>query len=362
MPRNNINGILQQGQRKDVWYPKENINTIMLQQNSSGNNDGANNNNDNDNDNDNDADADADTDGKPVGTNHLASLLYSSKEFTDVTFIVQGKEFKAHKAVLAVKCRTLLELVLNDNDDNDDNSEDEDDDDDDDSNDDNNNDNDSVSEDGDKKVKAITTTTTITTTRRGRNYNRKGSRSRSSQDDCYIELNDVKPKVFETLLEYVYGVHKNSNNNNNNNNSGNGNGVEEDEDDDQKIAAVVALAAINNDTNANANANNNNTNHNNEHNINENDEVYTKELLLAGNRFGCSHLKLYSESIIIDKYLCLDNASEYLPLADSHSCALLKEVAMDVISNNPKQAMESKNWFMIEESSRLLTELLLYYN
>jgi hypothetical protein len=352
MNRNNING----QRTKNVWYPKEDTttNTMMLQNSGGTNNNGNNNGNNNNND----------ADETPVGTNHLASLLYTSKEFTDVTFIVQGIEFTAHKSVLAVKCRTLLELVLNDND-NDNEDSDDDSDDSGDSYDDEDEDDES-----DKKVKAVTTTTktktkptttkTTTRSRRTRNYNR--------QDDCYIELNDVKPKVFETLLEYVYGVHTNTNTNNHNHNndndnhnhnhshningSGSGNGVKEDEGGDQKIAA-------NDDDGIIMNEHNNNNNNNTNSNINE---IYAKELLLAGNRFGCSHLKLYAESIIVEKYICLYNASEYLPLADSHSCALLKEIAMDIISNNPQQAMETPNWYMVEESSRLLTELLLYYN
>ena len=261
----------------NVWYPKETI--AMLQNSSSssiGNSfssDSSSRSSDDSGNNNDEDDFDYDYSGS---TNHLASLLFSSMEFADVTFNVSGTKFKAHRCVLAVKCRTLLELVLELENDNDDSDADDDD---------------------------------IT-----RSFSRRK----------IVELNDVQPKVFQTLLEYVYGVRKNITTSNYN-------------CDDQNIATTESKS---------------------EHE----DESYARELLLAGNRFGCSHLKLYAESVLVDKHLTLENSAEYLPLSDSHTCALLKEATLDMVSSNPQLAMESKHWYMVEESSRLLTELLLHYN
>merc|ERR1711865_1279493 len=183
--------------------------------------------------------------------NHFGSLFVSSadmKNFADVTFLVDGVEFYAHKAVLAVNCPMLLDLVLDYSDNNIDDSDADDDDDDDDDDD---------------------------------NTNVKQQRQSLSpkQQDC-IELQDVKPK----------------------------------------------------------------------------------ELLLAGNRFGCDELKLYAESVLVQNHLSVETVSDLLTIADSHSCGLLKEASMALIANEPQKVMVTSDWYLVEESSRLLTELLLYYN
>jgi len=266
---------------REVWYPKETVAMLQRAPNSSSSGGSL-------TDVGNSFEYGNGVDSYSV--NHLATLLFSSTEFADVTFSVSGAEFKAHKCVLAIKCRPLLDLVL-DSEQSEDNND-------------------------DFKDNAVTT-------------------SRSRQLDI-IEINDVKPKVFQTLLGYVYGVRTSPTNNNDRGSGSDGNGA-----DDSKIAAAVSKDEAKNE---------------------HNDEMYATELLLAGNRFGCTHLKLYAESVLVDKHITIENSSEYLPLADSHSCALLKEVSMDLIASNPEMAMESPSWHMVEESSRLLTELLVHYN
>lgn len=61
----------------------------------------------------------------------------------------------------------------------------------------------------------------------------------------------------------------------------------------------------------------------------ENEEIAT-EFLVAADCYDCPHLKLYAESIIVDKFLNTGNAAALLIFADSHSCALLKEAATNV--------------------------------
>jgi len=51
------------------------------------------------------------------------------------------------------------------------------------------------------------------------------------------------------------------------------------------------------------------------------------ELIVATNYYGVTQLKLYVESIIVDKFLTAGNAEELLIFAHLHSCALLKEAA-----------------------------------
>ena len=82
------------------------------------------------------------------------------------------------------------------------------------------------------------------------------------------------------------------------------------------------------------------------------------KLLVAADRFGCTDLKLYIESTIVDKFLNATNAAKWLLLSDSHSCALLKEASMRLHVSDANTVMESKDdWSMVVQSNRLLEEL-----
>merc|ERR1712238_552806 len=73
---------------------------------------------------------------------------------------------------------------------------------------------------------------------------------------------------------------------------------------------------------------------------------------------GVTELKLYAESVLIEKFLVPSKAAALLMFADSHNCALLKEGTMDTYMTDP-QAVDS-DWTKLQESDKLLTELLLY--
>mmetsp|Transcript_36492 Transcript_36492/g.40298 ORF Transcript_36492/g.40298 Transcript_36492/m.40298 type:complete len:366 (+) Transcript_36492:359-1456(+) len=91
---------------------------------------------------------------------------------------------------------------------------------------------------------------------------------------------------------------------------------------------------------------------------NEND---AKNLLLVTDHFNYLGLKLYTESVITDKILDSTNAARLLLLADSLNCALLKEACMNKYVANPNAVMESlDDWTKLEESNKLLKELLIY--
>jgi len=89
----------------------------------------------------------------------------------------------------------------------------------------------------------------------------------------------------------------------------------------------------------------------------ENEGIAT-ELLVAADRYEVVHLKLYVESIIVDKFLTAGTAASLLIFADSHSCALLKEAATNVFVTNPTTVKKSEAWSKVRESRRLLDELL----
>jgi len=71
---------------------------------------------------------------------------------------------------------------------------------------------------------------------------------------------------------------------------------------------------------------------------------------------------MFVESTIVEKFLDTSNAAEMLVLADSHSCPLLKEATMKLYCNDAGVVMESEGWSHIEESPRLLVELLRFCN
>ena len=98
--------------------------------------------------------------------------------------------------------------------------------------------------------------------------------------------------------------------------------------------------------------------------LNKDDEDIAKSILHAANRFGCTDLKLYIESVLVDKILVPSNAIALLFLADSYSCALLKEAAMNMYASKSSDVMESskEDWTRLKESNDLLVELLVYTN
>ena len=82
------------------------------------------------------------------------------------------------------------------------------------------------------------------------------------------------------------------------------------------------------------------------------------DILLAANRFDCIQLKLYIESVIVDKFLNPTIAAKMLILGDSYSCALLKEAAMNLYASDPSAVRGSDGWSELKESTYLLDELL----
>lgn len=105
-------------------------------------------------------------------------------------------------------------------------------------------------------------------------------------------------------------------------------------------------------------------------------EETAKSILLTADRFGCTELKLFAESSLVDHFLATSTATGLLLFADSHSCALLKEASMELYASNPTGVMkgnkddetnENENeknddWTKLEESPKLLSELLRYTN
>ena len=131
------------------------------------------------------------------------------------------------------------------------------------------------------------------------------SSSSSEKNNCIVVLADVGEKTFELLIRFVYS------------------GVEPKVDDL--------------------------------------DEETMKSILVAANRLGVTELKLYVESILVEKFLVLSKAAAFLLFADSYSCGFLKEQSMNVFITDSTTFMNSNDdWKSLQESNKLLVELLVY--
>jgi len=88
------------------------------------------------------------------------------------------------------------------------------------------------------------------------------------------------------------------------------------------------------------------------------DEGFATDLLIAADCYDCIHLKLFVESVLVDKFLKAENAASLLLLADSHNCALLKEAVVELFLAEAETIKRTEGWSGIRQSNRLLEELL----
>lgn len=235
--------------RRRVWYPNnKRQRRMMLDNNVSDNGNGNVNINGNGNVN-----------------SSVSSKLFRSPEFSNVTFIVGKKKFHAHKCILALRARTLLELV---------------------------------------QLDVITPF---------QNYqDRKNENDKNNNNNnVSIRIPQVDETTFEQFLEYIYTSNE-----------------------------PKLLHALMKDFNANA----------------------ATSLLIVADKFGSIDLKLYVESVLVDRFLTVENCPEMLMFADSHSCALLKEYSMNLYVSNPIAVMATatESWTRLMESPKLLSELLIH--
>eukprot|EP00531_Pseudo-nitzschia_arenysensis_P004077 CAMPEP_0116155584 /NCGR_PEP_ID=MMETSP0329-20121206/22386_1 /TAXON_ID=697910 /ORGANISM="Pseudo-nitzschia arenysensis, Strain B593" /LENGTH=490 /DNA_ID=CAMNT_0003652629 /DNA_START=151 /DNA_END=1620 /DNA_ORIENTATION=+ len=87
------------------------------------------------------------------------------------------------------------------------------------------------------------------------------------------------------------------------------------------------------------------------------DEMAGRKLLVAADRFCLTSLKMYVESVLVDRFTSSHNAASLLLFADAHSCALLKERTMDLYADDPASVVRSEAWPLVQESNKLLSEL-----
>jgi BTB/POZ domain len=172
--------------------------------------------------------------------------MRTDSTWTDIAFAVAGRNFKAHRCILALHAPALLRLAEN------------------------------------NKVKEEDSCDTTTTT-------------------TMIALPDVDPLAFAYLLAYCY--------------------------DGSLPRPVRTFDAV-------------------------------KSLLIAADRFECTSVKLYVEHYAVENVLHWADAADFLLLADSISCAYLKEAALDEIAFVPEAVFQSDGWTRVMQSERLVMEVM----
>lgn len=153
----------------------------------------------------------------------------------------------------------------------------------------------------------------------------------TTDEEDSIVLQDIDAVAFQAMLEFIYTNKLPEVKNDDDEDDSDG---KEDGDDDDKE----------------------------EDNEEDETESRAKSIVTVADRFGCTPLKLYMESCLIQAVLRPSNVARLLLFADSHSCALLKEACMRMYVTDPAAVQDSntEDWHRLTESNALLVELLNY--
>jgi hypothetical protein len=89
-------------------------------------------------------------------------------------------------------------------------------------------------------------------------------------------------------------------------------------------------------------------------------EDRAKAFIRSAAYLDLSHHKMKAENYVVEKFLNIHNAPEFLILADSLQCARLKEDAMKVCLSYYDDVQNSPGWKGLRRSPALLTELLAF--
>ena len=81
-------------------------------------------------------------------------------------------------------------------------------------------------------------------------------------------------------------------------------------------------------------------------------------IIRAADRFGCTGLKLTAEAELASAAITTENAAELILFADSHTCAMLKEMAMEFFVKNAQAVMASEGFVQVKESPAVMAELM----
>ena len=83
-----------------------------------------------------------------------------------------------------------------------------------------------------------------------------------------------------------------------------------------------------------------------------------KAIIDAANRFECTGLKLTAEAKLATAGITTENAAEIILYADSKTCAMLKEIAMEFFVENAQAVMASEGYEQVAESPAIMREMV----
>lgn len=248
----------------------------------------------------------------PVGTNKSGicqnedeNLEFEFQEPADVIFVVEGIKFPCHLKILSRRCAFLRDIVSIHG----------------------------IQQRLSKKQRIES---------KHQTHERQQSCSSPSQSiTTAVELRNVEHKIFRALLEFLYAnelpdvIYWEETRGDSFSSSG-----EEDAEDPNQSSDESEERSI-------------------FHSMR-----FLQKLLVAADRFRVVALKHEIEYKLYDEFLYSFTSIELFVWADSHSCAFLKEKAMDRIYNKSgivdDFVVSKDRWAMIRESKRLLEELFLY--
>jgi hypothetical protein len=91
-----------------------------------------------------------------------------------------------------------------------------------------------------------------------------------------------------------------------------------------------------------------------------NDELFAVKILEVSHRIGCSDLEMFTERVVVDKFLTVHNASHWLLRSDQYYLPLIKESSIDMIVTNWEDVMSTDEFCEILKSKDLAKDIINY--
>ena len=86
-----------------------------------------------------------------------------------------------------------------------------------------------------------------------------------------------------------------------------------------------------------------------------------KELIDAANRYELVELKMCVENVLVqERVVTNENVADYILFADAQCCPLLKEYAMVYFSTHCREVLKSEHSKCLKESGELMSEIMLH--
>jgi hypothetical protein len=91
-----------------------------------------------------------------------------------------------------------------------------------------------------------------------------------------------------------------------------------------------------------------------------NDELLAVKIIEAAHRIGCSDLEMFTETVVVEKFLTVHNASHWLLRSDQYYLPLIKESTMDMFLTNSEDVMSTDEFCDVLKSKDLAKDIINY--